>query len=61
MTHCRGTKSPASIGALFKDAKAKSWDSQLRRSTLLEEVVALSSYFPLSGQAFDTVRAARMM
>lgn len=32
----------------------KVWDKDLQRSTLLEEVVALSSYFPLSGSAFST-------
>ena len=56
----RGTKSPASIGALLQTAKANWWDENARRSLLLEQVVALSSYFPLSGKAFDTeVRSSR--
>ena len=56
----KGTKSPASIGALLQTAKANLWDENARRSLLLEQVVALSSYFPLSGKAFDTeVRSSR--
>ena len=51
----KGTKSPASISALLRDAKANVWDENARRSLLVEQVVALSSYFPLSGKAFDTV------
>jgi pimeloyl-ACP methyl ester carboxylesterase len=50
-----GTKSPASIGALLQNARENAWDDKARRSLLLEEVVALSSYFPLSGKAFDTL------
>jgi pimeloyl-ACP methyl ester carboxylesterase len=50
-----GTKSPASIGALLQNARENAWDEKARRSLLLEEVVALSSYFPLSGKAFDTL------
>ena len=50
----RGTKSPESIGKLLQDVTAKVWDKEAQRSRLLEEVVAMSSYFPLSGEAFGT-------
>ena len=50
----KGTKSPASLAELLQDANEKAWDETARRSKLLEEVVAVASYLPLSGRAFDT-------
>lgn len=51
----RGTESPPCAEAFFNASRLSDgslWDSSLSRSKLLEEAVALSSYFPLSGEAF---------
>jgi len=46
-----GTAVPEKIGEVFENAGDKLWDAEVGRSKLLEEVVALSSYLPLSGKA----------
>lgn len=48
----KGTRSPDSLGALVDGAAEKVWDSDVSRSALLEEIVSLVSYLPLSGKAF---------
>mmetsp|Transcript_13908 Transcript_13908/g.27474 ORF Transcript_13908/g.27474 Transcript_13908/m.27474 type:complete len:349 (-) Transcript_13908:29-1075(-) len=46
-----GTQVPESLGEIFGNAGDKLWDAEVGRSKLLEEVVAFSSYLPLSGSA----------
>jgi len=46
-----GTAVPEKLGDVFGNAGDKLWDAEVGRSKLLEEVVALSSYLPLSGSA----------
>lgn len=51
----RGTTSPDCFEAFFNASRISDgsvWDGDVSRSKLLEEAVALSSYFPLSGEAF---------
>lgn len=48
----KGTRSPESIAALLDGFQDKLWNNEVSRSTLLEELVALASYLPLSGNAF---------
>jgi len=48
-----GTRAPSSLWDLFNGGADKVWNSAVSRSALLEELVALASYFPLSGRAFE--------
>eukprot|EP00930_Biecheleria_cincta_P035579 TRINITY_DN24465_c0_g1_i1.p1 TRINITY_DN24465_c0_g1~~TRINITY_DN24465_c0_g1_i1.p1 ORF type:complete len:331 (-),score=51.74 TRINITY_DN24465_c0_g1_i1:296-1288(-) len=47
----KGTRAPSSIQSLFEGLDEKVWDESLSRSKLLEQLVALASYLPLSGEA----------
>lgn len=47
-----GTKTPPSMEEMMDGLGEKLWNQTQNRSTLLEEVVALASYLPLSGSTF---------
>lgn len=47
-----GTKTPPSMDEMMDGLGEKVWNQTQNRSTLLEEVVALASYLPLSGSTF---------
>jgi len=46
-----GTSVPDSIGEIVRGAGSRVWDDEVGRSLLLEQIVALTSYLPLSGSA----------
>lgn len=46
-----GTRAPSSIQGLLDGLGDKVWDEKMSRSKLLEQLVALASYLPLSGEA----------
>merc|ERR1712008_224401 len=48
----KGTRAPSSIQSLLDGLNEKVWDEKMSRSRLLEQLVALASYLPLSGEAF---------
>ncbi|EKX51792.1 hypothetical protein GUITHDRAFT_102401 [Guillardia theta CCMP2712] len=50
----KGTVTPRGLMDVISKVGEKLWDEKQRRSKLLEEIVALASYFPLSGKAFET-------
>jgi len=50
----KGTVTPKAPMDVITNFGEKLWDETQRRSKLLEEIVALASYFPLSGKAFET-------
>lgn len=47
----KGTRAPSSVQGLLEGLSEKIWDESMGRSKLLEQLVALASYLPLSGEA----------